>query len=323
MPAAAIAVFLGAVCGAYAQQSSAEWKPVGNVELHVGAGPGGENDRVARAIQRVLTREHLVDSMTVLNKPGAVQVIAMTDVARKVGDANELGLASGSFINALARKGSDPSTQLTPIVKLFDAYQCYFTAVDSPLQNMIDIRNRLKTDPGSVTFAIPVGLGTPLHFSVISLGASVGAPPGKMVVVAFDSGSDVAEQAAGGHVDVGATSIGGAMPLIDGGKLRMLGIAAPERLPGELAKYPTLREQGLDIVTANSYTVFVPNGLTPAQIGFWRKALDRVMVDEDFKRDLALNYWVLRPVRYPETVKWVQDDYDENRTLLTELGLLQ
>ena len=61
------------------------------------------------------------------------------------------------------------------------------------------------------------------------------------------------------------------MPLIQGGKLRMLGIASPERLPGDLAKYPTLREQGLDVVTANSYTVLVPNGLKPEQIAFWAR----------------------------------------------------
>ena len=99
----------------------------------------------------------------------------------------------------------------------------------------------------------------------------------KLVTVVFNSGSDVAAQAAGHHIDVGLTSIGSPYPLIQAGKLRMLGIAAPERLPGELAQYPTVREQGLDVVTANSYTVLVPNGLTPDQIAFWTQALDKVL----------------------------------------------
>ena len=322
---ALVTVFI-ALCsasGAQAQQNAGEWKPTGNVEFFVGAGAGGENDRIARAIQRVLTKEHLVDSMTVINRPGAAQMIAMTDLSRKVGDPNEIGLASGSFINAIARKGSDLNKHLTPLVKLFDAYQCYFTNVDSPLKSMVDVRNRLKDDPASVTFAFPVGLGTPLHVSVVNVGKAVGAPPGKLVTVVFDSGSDVAAQAAGGHIDVGETSIGSAMPLLQGGKIRMLGIASPERLPGELAKYPTLREQGLDVVTANSYTVVAPNGWTPEQITFWMKALDKVMVDADFKRDLDLNFWTLVPIRYPEAAKWMQRDYDENRAVLKELGMLQ
>lgn len=321
--ASGILVLLGLNGNAQAQGAPAEWHPVGNVEFFVGAGAGGENDRIARAIQRVLTKEHLVDSMSVLNKPGAAQIIAMTDLSRKEGDANEIGLASGSFINAIARKGLDLHKHLTPLVKLFDAYQCYFTAVDSPIKSMVDVRDRLKADPASVTFAFPVGLGSPLHVSVVNVGKVAGAPPKKLVTVVFDSGSDVSVQAAGGHIDVGETSIGSAMPLIQGGKLRMLGIASPQRLPGELAKYPTLREQGLDVVTANSYTVLLPSGLQPEQIAFWQKALDRVMVDPDFKHDLELNFWTLEPIRYPEAAKWLQGDYDANRAILTELGMLE
>jgi putative tricarboxylic transport membrane protein len=306
---------------ANAQQTG--WKPEGNVEFVVGAGAGGENDRIARAIQHVLLKEKLVESMTVLNRPGAVQTIAINHLAQRKGDANEIGLASGSFINAIARNGSQLHKQITPLMKLFDAYQGYFTAVDSSIKDMADVRERLKADPSSVTFAFPVGLGTPLHVSVVKVGRAAGASWQKLVTVVFNSGSDVAAQAAGHHVDVGLTSIGSPYPMIQAGRLRMLGIAAPERLPGELAQVPTVREQGIDVVTANSYTVLVPNDLKPEQMEFWAKALDRVLQAEDFQRDLALNFWVPRPIRYPETVKWMQDDYDENRAILKELGMLQ
>src|ERR1700692_2178236 len=201
----AIAIFALLGANAQAQPAPAAWHPVGNVEFFVGAGAGGENDRIARAIQRVLTKEHLVDSMTVLNKPGAAQIIAMTDLSRKEGDGNEIGLASGSFINAIARKGLDLHHHLTPLVKLFDAYQCYFTAIDSPIKSMVDVRDRLKADPGSVTFAFPVGLCRPAHVFLVNVGKTAGAPANKLVTVVFDSGSDVSVQAAGGHIDVGET----------------------------------------------------------------------------------------------------------------------
>jgi putative tricarboxylic transport membrane protein len=291
---------LGLLSGAHAQA----WKPSGNVEFVVGAGAGGENDRIARAIQHALAREHLVESMTVLNKPGAAQTIAINYLAGKKGDANTIGLASGSFINAIARKGSPLHKEFTPLIKLFDAYQAYFTAVDSPIKSMTDVRDKLKADTTNVTFAFPVGLGSPLHVSVVNVAKAAGAQnPTKVVAVVFNSGSDTAAQVAGHHVDVGLTSIGSPYPLIQAGKLRFLGIAAPERLPGELAKYPTVKEQGLDVVTANSYTVLVPNGLTPEQIAFWTAALDKVLADPDFKHDLELNFWVPRPIRYPDTVK--------------------
>jgi putative tricarboxylic transport membrane protein len=314
---------LGTAGNAQTQRTSSSWKPEGNVEFVVGAGAGGENDRIARAIQHVLTKERLVESMTVLNRPGAAQTIAINYLASKKGDANTIGLASGSFINAIARSGSTLHQNVTPLMKLFDAYQAYFTGIDSPIKSMAEVRDRLNANSSSVTFAFPVGLGSPLHVSVVNVAKASGATPGKLVTVVYNSGSDVAAQAAGGHIEVGLTSIGSPMPLIQAGKLRMLGIASPERIEGELSKYPTVREQGLDVVTANSYTVLVPNGLTPEQIAFWTRALDQVLVDPDFKLDLERNFWVLKPIRYPETVKWLQDDYDENRAILKELGMLQ
>jgi putative tricarboxylic transport membrane protein len=212
---------------------------------------------------------------------------------------------------------------VTPLMKLFDAYQCYFTRIDSPIKTMADVRDRLQANPRSVTFAFPVGLGTPLHVSAVNVAKAAGAAPSEVIAVVYNSGSDVSAQVAGGHVDIGITSIGSSMPLIQAGRLRMLGVASPERIDGSLASYPTLREQGLDVITANSYTVLVPNGLTPEQIGFWTRALDEVLVDREFKLDLDRNFWVLKPIRYPETVKWLQDDYDENRGILKELGLVQ
>jgi putative tricarboxylic transport membrane protein len=309
--------------GARAQQAGGSWKPEGNVEFVVGAGAGGENDRIARAIQHVLTKEHLVDSMTVLNRPGAAQTIAINYLASKKGDANAIGLASGSFINAIARNGSTLHKNVTPLMKLFDAYQCYFARVDSPIKTMADVRDRLRADPRSVTFAFPVGLGSPLHVSAVNVGKAAGVAASKVIAVVYNSGSDVSAQVAGGHVDIGITSIGSAMPLIQAGKLRMLAIASPERLAGELKDYPTLREQGLDVVTANSYTVLVPNGLTAEQIAFWTRALDKVLADPDFKIELERNFWVPQPIRYPDSVRWLQEDYDENRTILKEIGLAQ
>ena len=120
---ACMALLLGAVGLTTAHAQETAWKPESNVEFVVGAGAGGENDRIARAIQHVLLKEKLVELMTVLNRPGAAQTIAINYLAQRKGDAHEIGLASGSFINAIARNGSQLHKQVTPLIKLFDAYQ--------------------------------------------------------------------------------------------------------------------------------------------------------------------------------------------------------
>ena len=76
--ATALCLFAAGSITSHAQQA---WRPEGNVEFVVGAGAGGENDRIARAIQHALLKERLVDSMTVLNKAGAAQTIAINYLA--------------------------------------------------------------------------------------------------------------------------------------------------------------------------------------------------------------------------------------------------
>ena len=121
--------------------------------------------------------------------------------------------ASSTLLPATVRSCT---SQVTPLIKLFDAYQGYFTAVNSSIKDMANVRDRLKSDPSSVSFAFPVGLGTPLHVSVVNVGRGRG-PAAKLVTVVFNSGSDVAAQVAGHHVDVGLTSIGSPYPMIQAG----------------------------------------------------------------------------------------------------------
>lgn len=299
------------------------WRPEGPVEFVVGSGAGGENDRLARSIQHVLTETHLVDSVIVLNKPGAGQIIAMNYLAGKAGDATKIGLVSGSFVSSDARRGSTLYKQLTPLEKIVDSYQCYVTGADSKYKTMKDVADQLRKAPGSVTFAVPVGVGSPGHISAVKLAKALGAPPNKLVTVVFTSGTDVAVQAIGNHIDVGVISLGSGQSLIQSGKLRLLGIAAPEREDGDAAKYPTVREQGLDVIADNPFTVVLPGGLSPEQIAFWQDALDKVVANPEFRREVQREAWTLRPLRYPQTVKWMQDEYDEDRTALKELGLIQ
>ena len=211
----------------------------------VGAGAGGENDRIARAIEHALSREHLVESMTVLNRPGATQTIAINYLASKKGDTHTIGLASGSFINAIARSGSTLHKNITPLMKLFDAYQCYFTRIESPIKTMADLSERLHSDPRSLTFAFPIGRGSPLHISAVKVAKAAGAGPNDIVTVIYNSGSDVAAQVAGGHVDIGITSIGSAMPLIAAARLRMLGNHLARAHRRRLGKLPHAARAGL------------------------------------------------------------------------------
>jgi hypothetical protein len=52
-------------------------------------------------------------------------------------------------------------------------------------------------------------------------------------------------------------------------------------------------------------------------------ALDKAILDSDFKLDLERNFLGAQADPLSRDRKWMQDDYDENRAILKELGMLQ
>src|SRR5687768_16034134 len=78
--------------GAWAQQT---WRPVKAVELIIPTAPGGANDQVARAIQKVVRDEKLVATpVEAINKPGGNQSIAVAYLQQHSADPHYLLIAN-------------------------------------------------------------------------------------------------------------------------------------------------------------------------------------------------------------------------------------
>jgi len=255
---------------ALAQEPQAGWKPERPVELIIGASPGGANDRIGRAIQRVLQESKSVNTLNVVNKPGGGQAVAFAYLASHPSNPHYLGLASSSWLTTVAAgRGTTGHRDVTPIVKMLDEYQVFFVKADSPIRTARDIVDRLRKDPASLSFGFSTAAGNPLHISIATLARQAGADPKKVKAVVFTSGSDTAIQVAGGHLDVGVQSPGSAYPLAEAGRIRIIAVGAPRRHPGSLANIPTLREQGVEVDANVFYTIFGPKGMTPAQTAYW------------------------------------------------------
>ena len=105
-----------------AAAAAADWKPERAVEIVAMSGPGGANDVIARALQRVIQQKKLVEApVTVVSKVGAGGVIAWNYLNQHAGDG---GYISVSPINLLIEHilGASPITytDVTPIAQLFN-----------------------------------------------------------------------------------------------------------------------------------------------------------------------------------------------------------
>jgi putative tricarboxylic transport membrane protein len=151
----------------------------------------------------------------------------------------------------------------------------------------------------------------------------MGGDPRKAKIVIFRSGSEAATAAMGGHIDYAVSVVPSIIGPFSGGKLRVLGVAAPRRLGGALAQTPTLNEQGLKSVSSNWRMVVGPKGMTPGQTAFWDNTLGRMVQTADWKKELQNS---LQEFVYRDSRASLQYCEDQDRVLgaaLGDLGLLK
>jgi putative tricarboxylic transport membrane protein len=307
-----------------AAQTSGGWKPERTVEFIIGAAPGGANDRVGRALQRGLQDGKFANPVIVMNKPGAGQAIAFGYLAGHAPNPHYLALASSSWLTTVAAGKATPTHRdVTPILRILNEYQVYFVKADSSIQSAKDIVERLGRDPAGVSFGFSTALGNPLHISIAMLARQAGADPSKLRAVVFTSGTNTAAQVAGGHLDVGVQSPGSAYTLAQAGKVRLIGVAGPRRLPGELAEVPTMKEQGVDVEANVFYTVFAPKGIDAAQAAYWENALRTVMQSEQLQKDARFNRWTIDMMGHQELPAYLDSQVEAYRRAQEAIGLLK
>jgi putative tricarboxylic transport membrane protein len=313
------AAMLGASTAATAQ---ATWKPQKAIEIVVGTSPGGGQDTSARAVQRLLQEKGLIEvASTVVNKPGGGSSLGYAYLNQHPGDAHYVMLATTPLItNPITGLMKITYADITPLALLFDEYIVTTVAAGSPIRTGKELLARLKADPSSLSIGIP-GAGGGGHLGFALAAKAAGVDVKKLRTVVFKSGGDSITALLGGHIDVAASTTAAPVPHQRAGKLRIVAIAAPKRLSGELANVPTWREQGVDVEFANWRGFVGPRDLTAPQIAYWERALAAVANTPEFKRDLERNFWVANSAGSEEMKKRLRAEHDELKALLTELGM--
>lgn len=307
---------------ALVQAAGVSWKPQKNVEVVVGAQPGGAHDRAGRLLHKLLTETSAVPvSMTVMNKPGQGQSLAVAYVNSHPADSHYLLILGSSWVTTAITTGSTSTLRdLTPIVKLMDGDLVFFVPADSPIRSMKDLVDALRKDAASLSFAFSTSAGNSSHIALAEIARFAGGDPRKLRVVVNASGSITATQVAGGHVNAGISSSGSAQAMVAAGMVRMIGAISSQRLP-RLPDLPTLRELGYDVVASTWWTVFGPKGLMPAQVAYWEDVIGKAMRNPEAKTFAEGNNWIIALIGSKELPGELDKEYARLRATLTELGM--
>jgi putative tricarboxylic transport membrane protein len=314
------------VCAAVsviAGHATAQWKPEKNVEIIVGTGPGGGQDKTARTVQHLLTDKRFIEApVTVVNKPGGGGAVGWAYLNQHAGDAHYAVIGTTTLLTSqITGRSPVGFTDITPLAMLLSESVALSVRQESPLLTGKDLVERLKKDASSVSASIGSSVGGPNHIAFALIAKAAGGDVKKLKTVVFQGGGEAITATLGGHVDLISSAANNVIPHLAAGKMRVLGIAAPQRLGGVFAKVPTWKEQGIDVQITNWRMLAGPKGLTAAQIAYWDGALAKLVKTDEWKKDLDNNVFENTYMNSDETRRYLKAQYDQFHAALSEVGL--
>lgn len=319
-----LAAALTALTPLSAHAAAADWQPQSPVELIATNAPGGGSDRILRLMATIMpAKVGLTVPLNVVNKPGGGSSIAYTYLNQHPGNPHYFVLASKSLLtNHIVGRGPSYTT-MTPVAHLFNEYIAVTVAPDSPLKTGKDLVDLLKKDPQAASFGIATSIGAPNHQGIAVALSKAGVDIKKLRAVIFPSGGKATTALFGGHVDVVPISVAFATSLLRNKQVRIIAIASPERLPGDLAHVPTWRELGQDAVVSQWRGFVGPKDMTPVQVAYWGRTFQSFLESPEWKKELEKNFWQADFKNGAGFRKVLDDDNVALGRFMNELGLVK
>ena len=308
-----------ATCG---HAADAPWKPTRPVALIAPNAPGGNSDRFAREMERVLRANRIVEvPIVVINRPGGAGTVALSQLVASTGDAHVLLVGTpGVLSNHITGLTQHRHSDFTTLVLLVEDYYGVNVRTGSPLQSAREIVDRLRKQPDALALGTSGVAGS--NFTSLLMGFKRGGVDVKRLkIVSFAGGGQSTMALLGGHIDIVSTGLSNGAEHFQQGKMRLLVISSPQRRPGIFAGIPIWKEIGIDMTASTWRTVMAPKGLTPAQVAYWEGVFRRLAQTDEWKKDVADNHWENTYLPAAEARKRLDRDYGETRQILTDLGM--
>lgn len=252
------------------------------VRIVVPFAPGGGTDLIARTLGQGMAAE-LGQAVVIDNKPGAGTLIGTDLVAKSAPDGYTVVIAT--FAHAvnpalLPRLPYAQDKAFAPVILLGRSPNVLVVRADSPLKSVRDLLAAARAQPNKLSFASQ-GNGTSAH-----LAGELFKTLGKVAMthIAYRGAGPALTDLLGGQVDMMFATSSAVGQLLDGGKLRALGVTTAERSPA-MKDIPSIAEAGLaGYVMESWYGLYVPAGTPPEAIARLNAAARKAANTELFRK---------------------------------------
>jgi tripartite-type tricarboxylate transporter receptor subunit TctC len=289
-------------------QSNADY-PNKPIRLTIGFSAGGGSDTAARLIVPKFS-EYIGQSVIIENKPGAGGNLASDYIVKAPADGYTILLTTiGSLaINPHMPEGTsfDPLKDFSMITQGVTFSNILVVKADSPIKNLKDFINAGKDKKVFVTFGSS-GNGSTGHLAgeLLKVRSGMNAQH-----INYKGGGPAMNDLLGGNITAIFASTPTAIPFIEAGKLRALGVTGSTRAI-TLPNVPTIAEQGYPGYQADNWYAFVGPPKMPAElVNKLNIALTKAMRDPDTLDRLHRVGLEASPNSPTELYSYVKSEYE-------------
>jgi len=300
--------------------ASAQAWPAKPIKMIVGYPPGGGTNTVARMLADHMSKS-LGQQVVVENRPGAGGRIATQSVARSDPDGYTLMFASDAELTiaqvTVKALPYDPLKDLQPIALAGRGPYVLVTHAGFAPNTLAELIAYAKANPNKVNFG-SFGKGSQNHMIDERFKAAAGI---STVHVSYKGSGPVIADLAGGQIQYSFATPGATLPLAKGGKLKILAVAATQRLV-KADTIPTMAEAGMPGFTGGSwYGLLAPAGTAASIIERLHVEVVSAFKAPDFRAKLE-DLSILPTTSTPaELTQLIRSETDSLRQLAAKIGL--
>jgi len=239
---------------------------------------GGSTDITSRALAAEL-EDYLGCTVVVMNTSGGGGLVGFNTIIGASADGLTIGSTTSSMLLFVASGKSTVTYDQADWIAMFQSVPA---AIMVPGKSDIDTLDELveygKAHPGELNYSTS-GFGSYTHAAISTLAKITGA---KFALVPYDSGTNAATAAAGGHVGFAACAVSEAAAMVDSGELKMLAVIGDDRS----IKYPdieTTSELGYEGMQSTFTAAVMPEGCPEEATAAMADALKAIITSD---------YWV-------------------------------
>jgi putative tricarboxylic transport membrane protein len=276
-------------------------------------------DRIAKTIGTALKAEELVKDYSAKNFTGNSGTLALSTFQAYKNRLATSFIGSLSLINGIiTTKSTLKLADSKAIAQLVQEYEAIAVPSGSKYTTIDQLINDLKANPKSVTFIGGVAGGVDHVFMAKFLNV-IQVDPLAAKYLPQSSGFDVVTKTLTDKSYVALSTSGDFVAQVNAGKLRVLGIASPEKVKWLKAK--TLKSQYINIVYGNWYGIFLPPLYSEPQTNNFIHLLDVLHNSHIWLKTLEDNYWSEGYVGQKDFVAQIEAQTAEAKSIISLLGL--